>query len=71
MDETAGLILQESQTFRIIKIRYLWDVASDALAVVLSDMALEQLLLNEVLEAFVGKVDAELVKRVGARSEVL
>ena len=34
-------------------------------------MALEELLLNEVMEAFVGKVDGKLVKGTGSRSEVL
>ncbi|KAH9021254.1 hypothetical protein EDB85DRAFT_1895784 [Lactarius pseudohatsudake] len=71
VEETTGLVLQESQTFRIIEIGYLWHVASDPLAVVLRDVALEELPLNKVLEVFVGKIDAELVKRVGARSEVL
>ena len=43
----------------------------DAFAVVLDDMALEELLLNEVMEAFVGKVDGKLVKGTGSGSEVL
>jgi hypothetical protein len=43
----------------------------DALAVILGDMALEELLLNEVTEAFIGKVDGKLVEGIGSESEVL
>jgi hypothetical protein len=34
-------------------------------------MALEELLLNEVMEVFVGKVDGKLVEGIGSRSEIL
>ena len=49
----------------------LWHKTGDAFAVVLDDMALEELLLNEVMEAFAGKVDGTLVRGIESGSEVL
>ena len=49
----------------------LWHKTGDAFAVVFDDMVLEELLLNEVMEAFVGKVDGKLVKGIESGSEVL
>ena len=49
----------------------LWHKMGDAFAVVLDDMALEELLLNEVMEAFAGKVDGTLVGGIKSGSEVL
>ena len=49
----------------------LWHKMKDAFAVIFNDMALEELLLNEVMEAFVGKVDGKLVEGIELGSEVL
>ena len=43
----------------------------DALAVVLGDVILEELLLNEVMETFVREVDGKLIEGIGSGSEVL
>jgi hypothetical protein len=71
MDKPARLILKRSQTFWIIKVGDLWHKTGDALAVVLGDMALKKLLLDKVMEAFVGKVDGKLVEGIGSGSEAL
>jgi hypothetical protein len=71
VDKPGRLILQNSQAFSIIEVGDLWHKTGDALAVVLGDMALEELLLNEVMEAFVGKVDDKLVEGIESGSEVL
>jgi hypothetical protein len=34
-------------------------------------MALKELLLNEVMEAFIGKVDGKLIEGIGSRREVM
>jgi hypothetical protein len=70
-DKPARLVLRKPQAFRIIKVGDLWRKAGEAFAVVLGDMALEELLLNEVMEAFVGKVDGKLVEGIGSGSEAL
>lgn len=71
VDEPARLILQESHAFRIVEIGYLWDKAGNAFAVILGNVAFEELLLNEMMKALVGKVDGKLVEGIGSRREVL
>ena len=71
VDELARLILQVSHAFRIIEVGYLWDKAGDAFAVIFGNVAFEELLLNEVMEALVGKVDGKLVEGIGPGREVL
>jgi hypothetical protein len=71
MDEPARLIPQKSRAFLVIKVGDLWHKTGDALVVVLGDMALEGLLLNEVMEAFISKADGKLVEGTGSGSEVL
>lgn len=69
--EAAGLVLQEAKALCVVKVRHMWHKARDAFGVVLLDMTLEEALLGPVLQTFVGKVDAELIKGVGAAREVL
>ena len=49
----------------------LWHKTGDAFAVVLNNTALEELLLNEVIEVFAGRVDGTLVGGIESESEVL
>ena len=71
VDELARLILQESHAFGIIEVGYLWDKAEDTFAVIFGNVAFEELLLNEVMEVLIGKVDGKLVKGIGPGCEVL
>jgi hypothetical protein len=56
---------RKPQAFSIINVGDLWHKTGDAPAVVLSNMALEELLLNKVMEVFVGKVDGKLIEGIG------
>ena len=71
VDEATRLVLEKINALSIVKVQHCRDKSGDALCLVLVDVWLEDTLLNKVLQTLVGKVDAELVKGVGAASHVL
>ena len=71
MDKAARFVLEKTNALSIVKVQYCRDKVGDTLCLVLVNMQLEDTLLDKVLQTLVGKVDAELVKGVGAASHVL
>lgn len=71
MNESSGFVLEESDALGVIEVRNGGDEARDAFRVVFRHVALEDPLLRPVLQPLVGKVDAELVERVGPARHVL
>ena len=71
VDQTARLVLQQAEAFRVVEVRNLRNEARDAFSVVLGYVLLKQLLLDEVLETLVSIVDAELIKGVRPAGHVL
>ena len=71
MNKTTRLVLQQPDTLGVVEVRHAGNEARYALLRVLRHVRLERLALDEVHEALVGEVDAELVERVGARAHVL
>ena len=71
VDQTTRSVLKESKTLGVVVVWNSWDLMGDPFGRILPELVLEQTLLNEVLESFVGEVDTELIEGVGAARRVL
>ena len=63
--------VKKSKAFGVVEVRNAGDVVGDSFSCVLWNMVLEKAFLNEILESFVGEVDAELVEGIGRAGHVL
>ena len=63
--------MEETDAFGIVKVRNLWDETGDAFDGVFIHVPFKGRLLDPVLEAFIGEVDAKPVEGVGAAGRVL
>ena len=71
MNQTSWYVLEETNTFGVIKVRNLWDKTGDPFDGVFIHMLFEEQLLDPVLETFVGEDDAKLIEGVGTAGHVL
>ena len=71
VDQTTWSMLKKSKAFGVVEVRNAGDVVGDSFSRVLWNVVLEKAFLNEILESFVGEVDAELVEGIGRAGHVL
>jgi hypothetical protein len=61
MNQPSWYVLEQTDAFGVIKVRHLRDETGYAFDGVFIHMLFEERLLDPVLEAFVGEVDAKLI----------
>ena len=71
VDQTTWSMLKKSKAFGVVEVRNAGDMVGDSFSRVLWNVVLEKAFLNEILESFVGEVDAELVEGIGRAGHVL